>query len=450
MQRAGQERPEPLLPTLDEGTHTAVSGPRPALRAYKLPESCFAIEEGIISIRDSVGDIHPSVAWPLKGLFFLGLILFLQLAQPILAPMVIAIVLAFVLSPAVRMLRRIGIPEVVSAALIVGALIAAVAVALTLLSGPAAQWWQQAPEAAGRVLERLDRVRSSIPALRAPASPGVSGEVARLPGPSEGSRAVPATGAETQGEEKPPPDPVREKIASESLTFTGALLKEILAAGVAVAATIILLFFLLASEHWMLARTVAAVPRRRMRALLLAKVRRAEREIGRFVVSLGLINIGVAIATTLAMMFVGLPNAMLWGTLAAVLNFIPYIGPMIVIALLLLAGTVTFDTPAATLAPAVAFMLVNFVENNFVTPWFVGRRLTLSALAVFVSVLFWGWLWGIPGALIAVPILIAVRSACKYDRRFRLLRAYLEGDNWQPISLRSLVRIRRRRGTPGQ
>jgi predicted PurR-regulated permease PerM len=391
----------------------------------------------------------PSAPWPVKGLFFLALILFLKLAEPILAPMAIAIVLAFVLSPAVRMLRQLRIPEVVGSALVIGALIATAVVALVLLSGPATQWWQQAPAAAAKVLERIDQFRASIPALAAPES-GASTPAGASP-IAASTLSVESTTPASSGEEgqEAPPDPVKEKIASESLTFTGALLKQMLTGGVSIAATIILLFFLLASEHWMLARTVAAVPRRRMRALLLARVRRAEREIGRFLVSLGLINVGVAIATTLAMMLVGLPNAMLWGTLAALLNFIPYIGPMIVIALLLLAGTLTFDSFAAAAAPAGAFMLVNFVENNFVTPWFVGRRLTLSALAVFVSVLFWGWLWGIPGALIAVPILIAIRAACRYDSRFRLLRAYLEGDNWQPISLRSLVRIRRR-ATPGR
>ncbi|HEX6720369.1 MAG TPA: AI-2E family transporter, partial [Burkholderiaceae bacterium] len=192
---------------------------------------------------------------------------------------------------------------------------------------------------------------------------------------------------------------------------------------------------------------VEAIPRRRSRALLLAGLRCAQREIGRFVASLALINVGVAIATFGAMWWLGLPNPLLWGVMAGVLNFIPYIGPVIIVALLSLAGMLTFDTAGAMLAPAAMFLLIHAIESNIVSPWFVGRRLSLSPVAVFLSVMFWGWAWGIAGAMMAVPALVGLRSVCKRQRRLKLLCAYLEG-GYRPVpSLRSLLRPRRKAPT---
>jgi predicted PurR-regulated permease PerM len=135
---------------------------------------------------------------------------------------------------------------------------------------------------------------------------------------------------------------------------------------------------------------------------------------------------------------------LLWGVVAGVLNFIPYIGPIITVALLSLAGMLTFDTASTMLAPATVFVLIHAIESNIVSPWFVGKRLSLSPVAVFLSVMFWGWAWGIAGAMMAVPALVGLRSVCKRQRRLKLLCAYLEG-NYRPVpSLRSLLRPRRK------
>jgi predicted PurR-regulated permease PerM len=195
---------------------------------------------------------------------------------------------------------------------------------------------------------------------------------------------------------------------------------------------VILLYFLLASEHWVLTRSVEAIPRRRNRALLLAGLRRAQREIGRFVATLALVNVGVAVATYLAMLWLELPNPLLWGVVAGVLNFIPYIGPIVTVALLMLAGMLTFDGASTMLAPAAMFLMIHAIESNIVSPWFIGRRLSLSPVAVFLSVMFWGWAWGIAGALMAVPALVGLRSVCKRQRRLKLMCAYLEG-NYRPM-----------------
>jgi hypothetical protein len=307
---------------------------------------------------------------------------------------------------------------------------------------PAAQWWERAPSAIERLLDRFDELRRSIPLL-APPPPAASEPAASAP--PERARQPRPRGIDIRVADPPPPprDPLKERIASEGLALTGAVLGSALSVGLSLAATVILLYFLLASEHWMLVRTVEAIPRRRTRALVLCGVRAAQREIALFIASLAVVNLVVALCTSLAMAWIGLPNPVLWGTVAGVLNFIPYLGPLMTVGLLLLAGLISFGTDLM-LAPALAFIAIHAIESNFVTPWFLGRRLSLSPLSVFLSVMFWGWLWGIAGALIAVPLLVGLRSICKRNRRLRLIAIYLEGNDRNPPSLRSLIRIRRR------
>lgn len=352
-----------------------------------------------------------------KGLLFIGLVFLMKAAQALMMPIAVAVLLTFMLATPVRLMRARGIPEVYGAGVLVMALIGAVSLLVSSVIGPAAQWWERAPATLDQVIVQFDRLRAEIPLLAPPAAPPRS--LLRTP---------------------PPSDPVREKIASEGIALTGAVLGRILSFSISAAAAVILLYFLLSSEHWIVARTVEAIPRRRARALLLSGVRNAQREISRFLGALTVINIGVGIVTSLAMAGIDLPNPVLWGTVAAVLNFIPYIGPIIITGMLGLAGVASFDTPGAILAPAGAFVLIHAVESNFISPWFIGRRLSLSRVSVFLSVMFWGWMWGIVGAMIAVPVLIGLRSVCRYSRRLRWLGVYLKPENVLTPSLRALLR----------
>ena len=376
-----------------------------------------------------------------RALLAIALVFLLKEGQPLLAPVVIAVLLTFVLAPLVRWLRRRGIPEVMGAALVVSALLASVVPLAATLAEPAAVWWQRAPETVSRALRQIDRLRAAVPGLSPPAA-------AIVQPLAPASRARPGTAAAAAAASVPAPvtapDPIKERLASEGVTLTGVVLGRGMAFAVSASATLILLYFLLASEHWLLLRTVAAVPRRRARALLVGGVRSAQREIARFVLALGLVNLGVGLTMGVVLHTLQLPNPLLWAVVCGVLNFIPYIGPFIIAMLLLAAGALTFDLPGAMVAPALAFMLVHAVESNLVSPWVVGRQLQLSPLAIFLSVMFWGWLWGIAGAVIAVPMLIGIRSVCRRRRALRQVCHYLDG-NWRPPpSLATLLRVRRR------
>ena len=363
-----------------------------------------------------------------KGLLAIVLIVFARYAQAILLPIAVALVLTFVLSPLVRRLRGYGIADPLGAAVVVGSFVLGVAVLASTLAAPAAEWWEKAPQGIQQLIDRAEGWRRNVPFL------------APTPAPAPTRASAAARGASTAA----PPDPVKEKIASESVALTGTLLVKLGEAGIFVAATLILLFFLLASERWLIGRTVQAITRRRARVALIGAVRDAQRDIAAFLATQALINAGVGIATGLACWLIGLPNPVLWGALAGIMSFIPYLGPLVVLLTLFLAGALTFDTVGEMLLPALAFGAINMVESNLVSPWVVGRRLELTPLAVFLAVMFAGWLWGIAGAFIAVPGLVATRSIARRSKRLRGLVTYLDRGRDEPRPLRSLLGLGRR------
>lgn len=345
-------------------------------------------------------------SWALRGLFGIALLLFLREAKPLLVPVAMAVVLTFVLSPWVRMLRRRGIPEALGAAILVLGLLGSTVPIVASLATPASLWLERAPSTVTQLLEQFDRLRSLVPGFGPPARPA----------PRSAGRAA-----------APPADPVKDRLASEGVALTGALLGRTLLSMASFGATMILLYVLLASEHWMLSRFMETLPKRRTRALVLGGLRIAQRDIGRYLAALTVVNLAVAAATGLTSAVLGLPNPLLWGVLAGVLNFIPYIGPLMVAVLLLGAGVLSFADLPSMLSPMFAYLLIHMLDSMLFNPWLVGRRLMLSTLSVFLSVMFWGWLWGISGALIAVPVLIGLRTVCKRVPGLRLLGIYLQG-----------------------
>jgi predicted PurR-regulated permease PerM len=346
-----------------------------------------------------------ATTWLGRGLLFVATVLLLEHARPLLLPVTIAIVFTFVLSAPVRALQRAGIHEYIGAGVVIVAVLGAAALILMLVAAPAAAWWSRAPLIVHDLVEALQGWRDALFPYATPAP------LARAP-----AAAVAA------------PDLLGERLATEGWTFTRLAIGETISFAVSASATVILLYFLLASERWLVARTVAAVPRRRTRALILAGVRQAQRDIGLFIATMSLVNIALGVATGLALWLIGLPNPVLWGTTAAVLAFIPYLGPLLITLMLLLAGSVTFGTGWAMLGPPAAFLVLHGIEANFLSPMIMGHRLSVRPVFVFLAVMIWGWLWGIAGAFLAVPLLLALRAVCKRTRTLRLFCHYLDGD----------------------
>lgn len=360
--------------------------------------------------------------WATRGLLLIALVFLLKEASAIVLPVLVALILTFVLAPAVRTMRHHGIPESVSAAMLVTTVVGCTVLSVALLAEPVAQWWQRAPVAVSQALNQVDKWRAAIPGFGPPVERRSS------------SRAAPP----------PPTDPVRERIASEGVALTAQALGIGLKFLVSTAATTILLYFLLASEHWVLSRCIELLPhRQRLRAVVLGGLRAAQRDISRYVASVGAINIGVGLVVSGTMWFVDLPNPGFWGAMAAIFNFIPYLGPLIMCGLLLaasLAASLGDAGLAALFAPVLSYLCIHAIESNFVTPMVIGKRLSMNPLSVLLSVMFWGWLWGVAGAVLAVPLLICLRSISQRNRQMRPVAVYLRGSDRPCTPLSTLLR----------
>lgn len=380
---------------------------------------------------------RPRAPLAVKVLAFVALIFLLERAREVVLPVAIAIILTFLLAPLVRMLRNRGVNDALGAAVVVFGLLFTLGLLGSRLVAPASEWVARAPTSVQQLIDSYERLRKSIPFLAPP-------EVALRPAVTAKGRPA----AEIVPAQAPPTsDPFKDKIAIEGIALTGSLIRQATWVTVSIVATIILLFFFLASERWLMARTVEAIPKRRVRVAVLGGFRAAQRDIARYLGTQAMINAGVGVATTLALTAIGMPTPILWGVIIAVLGFIPYLGPLVFVALLLLAGTITYTTFGEIIAPAVAYALINVIESNFIAPWIVGRRLEMSPLFVFLAVMVCAWIWGVAGAFLAVPLLVIIRSAARRSKNLRLWCVYLDRGRPELPTMRALLGIglRRRR-----
>ena len=372
----------------------------------------------------------------LRVLAVIATISLLRVARPLLVPIVIAMLFAFVLAPLVGRLRRIGIPPYAGAGIVVGSLLCTGALVAWLVAAPAAAWWSRAPATLQQLVDSAQRWRGTVWPVAQPAPyRAADGSLPRSPS----ADIAAAT------------DPVAKQLTSEGITITRVAVGEVLSFTLSASAMLILLFFLLGSAHWLVARTLAAIPRRRVRLLLLSGIREAQRDIGRFVGTMSLVNVALGIATGVAVALIGLPNPVLWAASTAILTFVPYLGPIVVALVLLLAGSVTFGVGWPMLAPPAAFLALHGIEANFLSPMIMGRRLSLPALFVFLSVLVLGWLWGVAGAFTAVPLLLGLRSACRRMRGGKAVCRYLDTSSSPVQTLSTLLhRPEPQAGEPGE
>jgi predicted PurR-regulated permease PerM len=326
----------------------------------------------------------------LTGIFVLALVYTLYFARSFLLPIVLAFLLTFLLAPLVRALKRIRIPEGFGAALVILALVSGVVYGAYQLSGPAAAWVQKAPEGVRRAERRIRELQAPVREVRKAAE-----EV------------------EERVEEMAGGDDVRE-VQVQGRSLSGALLSQtqsFLAGGVVM---LILLYFLLASGDLFLRKLVKVLPRLKDKKAAIEIARATEHHISAYLSTVTLINIGLGVVVGVAMSLVGMPNPVLWGVTAGVLNFVPYLGPIVMLGVLAIVSLLTFeDLARAAVAPLVYFG-INMVEGYFVTPALLGRRLILNPVVIFLALIFWGWMWGIAGALLAVPLLAILKIFCDH------------------------------------
>lgn len=328
----------------------------------------------------------------------------LYFAKDVVLPVLLAVLVALTLSPIVRGLARRGLPTAVTAPVIVVSLVAALGLGAYVLSYPLAQWLARAPEI-GRELEwELYSLRTSLAAVE------------------EATKRVDELAA-GGGADNPGVDEVvvREPgfLVSASTGLAGA------AATIAIAT--LLAVFLLAAGDRIYERLVHVLPTFHDKRTAVEIVRAIERSISRYLLTITLINTGLGLAIGAALWAIGMPTPFLFGAMATLLNFLPYIGAILGFAITGAISFVTFDGLGPTLAPPLAYLALTSLEGNVVTPLVVGRRLEINAIAILVGVAFMGWLWGAVGVFLAVPLLVVIKTICDHLASWAGLGAFLAG-----------------------
>jgi len=321
--------------------------------------------------------------------------LLLYFAHVAFIPVALALLISLVLSGPVEALHDRHVPRSLSAALIMAVILGIMVALVNFMSEPAQKWFAAAPHTV-RLIERKIRpfelIMARIGELR-----NSAGNIGSGPPPAQAGAPAPAPAAAPQ--ESAPAmllDSARTVVLS-SVTI------------------IILTLFLLSGGPPMLARMTAAFASDLKSAHILAVIENVRSEVGRFYVTTALINVGLGIATSFAMMACGMPNPFLWGTMAFILNFIPYAGPTVTLLVLTVVAIISFDGLGHAAAVAGCYLALATVEGQFVQPLLVGRRLQLNPMLVFLALWFGGFFWGIAGIILATPTLAALKVVATHS-----------------------------------
>lgn len=307
-------------------------------------------------------------------------------AQALILPVLLAAFFALIGNPIIRGLRKLWLPRFAAALLVLIGGLAAAGLLANQLIEPAGEWVRQVPREMKQLAPKLREMTKPMQEANRAAQ-----NIARAAGGESTAKPVQVVKTELN-------DPYK------SLTSTPKYVASVLA-------VVLLTFFFMVYGESLQRNAIGLLPGLRERKITVDILHSIEREISRYVLTISLINtaLGLALAGALFWLGVPLPEALLWGTMAAILNFAPYVGPLIGMVTMLLMGFVAFDEAWRALLPAGLYLVLHTIEGQIVTPIVLGRRMRLSPLILILALMFFGWLWGIVGLLLAVPMLVCVK-----------------------------------------
>jgi predicted PurR-regulated permease PerM len=315
------------------------------------------------------------------GLFIIAAVASLYFARDFFIPLSLALLFALILAPVVQGFARHRIPTPAGAAIVLVAFLALLSLAGYLLSGPVSLWAEKGPETVQRISGKLRWITQPFRDFSA------------------------ATETQKRIEEQPQRIEVTQPgILRSVVVGTGAFI------GVA-GTTFILLYFFLASGDALLTSILGSIGSHSRRERALGIGQEIKRHISRYLFAITMINMGEGVLISSGLAIAGMPTPILWGALHAFLNFIPYVGALTGLAITTGVSFISFTSIPRAIIPPMIYVGV-MVLDNFVSPLVLGRRLVLNPALVFLSLMFWGWLWGIVGILISVPLLIVLKIVC--------------------------------------
>lgn len=327
---------------------------------------------------------------PLWGLFIIAVLAVLYLAKSVFIPIFLAVVFSFVLMIPVNLLEKIRIPPSLGALIVLLATLGGFSVLAYNMYDPIRVWVERFPNEIQNIETKIEELRSSF------------NEVQKT------TEEIDQTITDLTGSAVKSPDTQEVVVKSGSRLYT--LMDNTQAFIVGFMFFLLLLYFLLAFGELMIKSLMMTWQDRAHRITFLRITQASQFQISHYLLLITLINIGLGIITALGMWMIGMPTPLLWGVSASLLNYIPYLGPLINMILVSFVGLITFDHISTAMLPALLILGLNIIEGQVIQPLFVGRMFTINPVFVFISVAFWGWLWGVAGMFMAVPLLMILNS----------------------------------------
>ena len=401
---AAAREPEAALLTPESAT-AATAEPAPQPQSDRCEER---LGEGPILVGDKEQGEPPTLTLPseprtllLGGLLFLATMVTFYVAREIILPVLLAVVLKLLLQPLLRPFERIHIPRAIASLLVVFAVAGGIGGFVIVISAPAISWVEKIP--AG-----LPRLEKHMRVLTEPIT--------------QTKRVLEKAESVAQG-----PDDGAPSVTVKGVGLAGTLFAATAQAVIGILTTILLLFFLLASGDTFLRRIVELLPRFKDKRQAVDIVQHVEHDISFYLVTISAINLAVGVATGVALWLCGIGDPVLWGAVAFLLNYVPILGPLVGVGIFAMVGLLTFDSLGAALLPAGLYLGIHLIEGELITPMLLARRLTLNPVLIILSLVFWYWMWGVPGAILAVPILAIVKIICDRIRPLAPIGHFIEG-----------------------
>jgi predicted PurR-regulated permease PerM len=333
-----------------------------------------------------------------------------------------------------RILENLRVPRAIAALILLFCFFGAIVGIGAALSTPAAEWLQRLPQGIPRLEERLSFLRQPIGIMRNFLQHAE--KLAQIDAPAMVTSAPVVSPSVAPPQPMTPPQPAPQPthvVAQPSAPADGASLSHRIVVGTwtfaaGFATTILMLFFLLISGDTFLRRLVEILPSFRNKRQVVDISQQIEADISIYLATITLMNGLVGTTMGLVMWVSGAGDPVLWGTVAFLLNYVPIIGPLVGAGVFLLVGLLTIQVLWLALLPAGLYLAVHVIEGEIVTPLLLARRFTLNPVVVMMTLVFWFWMWGVPGAILSVPMLAMAKIICDRIEPLKAVGHFLSGD----------------------